>query len=68
MTLQKSLEVSYTRADNNSQQQGAEIYLMLLHWHIAIRINAESSPIKINLHLQVHHSRLLSCGWERNEN
>lgn len=43
MTLQKSLEVSYTRADNNSQQQGAEIYLMLLHWHIAIRINAESS-------------------------
>lgn len=43
MILQKGLEVSYTRADNNSQQRGAEIYLMLLHWHIAISINAESS-------------------------
>lgn len=43
MILQKGLELSYTHIGNSSQQWGAERYLMLLHWNIAICLNAESS-------------------------
>lgn len=45
MILQKGLELSYTHIGNSCQQWGAEIYLMLLHWNIAICLNAESSSM-----------------------